>query len=218
MAEKGQSVAFFHFLVTSLELSWMGARDHKKSLLWSSNKLQNFYLKERINVKKIRIAFNSSTDFYGRITIYKLDVYAWDVAKTKVERARDIYLFCTNEVLCKVGCDTKVHILYQIYCTQVTYQNHSRVEKQLKTLQSLTMPKSKRDKKISLTRTEKKPGLETKAALVEKVRGAVDNYARIFVFQVKTTSCHVSFSHSTCSHYASHFRSWKTGRNTYRLL
>ena len=40
------------------------------------NKLQNFYLKERINVKKIRIAFNSSTDFYGRITIYKLDVYA----------------------------------------------------------------------------------------------------------------------------------------------
>ena len=41
-----------------------------------SNKLQNFYLKERINVKKIRIAFNSSTDFYGRITIYKLDVYA----------------------------------------------------------------------------------------------------------------------------------------------
>ena len=46
-----------------------------------SNKLQNFYLKERINVKKIRIAFNSSTDFYGRITIYKLDVYAWDVAE-----------------------------------------------------------------------------------------------------------------------------------------
>ena len=49
---------------------------------------------------------------------------------------------------------------------------------------NFTMPKSKRDKKISLTRTEKKPGLETKAALVEKVRGAVDNYARIFVFQV----------------------------------
>ena len=93
-----------------------------------SNKLQNFYLKERINVKKIRIAFNSSTDFYWWIMIYKLDVYTWDVAKTKVERARDIYLFCTNEVLCKVGCDTKVHILYQIYCTQVTYQNHSRVD------------------------------------------------------------------------------------------
>ena len=40
------------------------------------------------------------------------------------------------------------------------------------------MPKSKRDKKISLTRVEKKKGLETKAALVDKVRSAVDNYAR----------------------------------------
>ena len=46
------------------------------------------------------------------------------------------------------------------------------------------MPKSKRDKKISLTRVDKKPGLETKAALVDKVRGAVDDYARLFVFQV----------------------------------
>merc|ERR1719347_2282757 len=45
------------------------------------------------------------------------------------------------------------------------------------------MPKSKRDKKISLTRVEKKNGLETKAALVDKVRTAVDSYARIFVFQ-----------------------------------
>ena len=42
----------------------------------------------------------------------------------------------------------------------------------------LKMPKSKRDKKISLTRVEKKKGLETKTALVEKVRSAVDNYAR----------------------------------------
>jgi len=48
-----------------------------------------------------------------------------------------------------------------------------------------TMPKSKRDKKISLTRVEKKGGLETKAALVDRVRTAVDNYARIFVFQVE---------------------------------
>ena len=40
------------------------------------------------------------------------------------------------------------------------------------------MPKSKRDKKISLTRVEKKKGLETKAALVDKVRSAVDSYAR----------------------------------------
>ena len=96
---------------------------------------------------------------------------------------RDIIynLFCTNEVLCKVGCDTKVHILYTnlLYTSNIKI-NHSR----LLPLSNFTMPKSKRDKKISLTRTEKKPGLETKAALVEKVRGAVDNYARIFVFQV----------------------------------
>ena len=45
-------------------------------------------------------------------------------------------------------------------------------------INKITMPKSKRDKKISLTRVEKKNGLETKAALVEKVRSAVDNYAR----------------------------------------
>ena len=42
----------------------------------------------------------------------------------------------------------------------------------------ITMPKSKRDKRISLTRVEKKKGLETKAALVDKVRSAVDSYAR----------------------------------------
>ena len=41
-----------------------------------ASKVQTFYLKERINDKKIRIAFNSSTDFYGRITIFKLDVFA----------------------------------------------------------------------------------------------------------------------------------------------
>jgi mRNA turnover protein 4 len=64
------------------------------------------------------------------------------------------------------------------------------------------MPKSKRDKKISLTRTDKKPGLETKAALVEKVRGAVDSYARVFVFQVenmrniKLKAVRESWSHS----------------------
>jgi len=45
------------------------------------------------------------------------------------------------------------------------------------------MPKSKREKKISLTRTKKKNGLEFKQVLVEKVRSAVDNYARIFVFK-----------------------------------
>jgi len=64
------------------------------------------------------------------------------------------------------------------------------------------MPKSKRDKKISLTRVDKKPGLETKAALVDKVRGAVDDYARLFVFQVenmrnnKLKTVRESWSHS----------------------
>ena len=43
---------------------------------------------------------------------------------------------------------------------------------------SVKMPKSKRDKKISLTKVEKKQGLETKQKLVENVRISVDNYAR----------------------------------------
>ena len=38
-----------------------------------TNKLQTFYLKEQLNcVKKLRSAFNYSTDFYGRITMYQL--------------------------------------------------------------------------------------------------------------------------------------------------
>jgi len=42
-----------------------------------TNKLQTFYLKEQLNcVKKLRIAFNSSTDFYGRITLYQLELFA----------------------------------------------------------------------------------------------------------------------------------------------
>jgi len=45
------------------------------------------------------------------------------------------------------------------------------------------MPKSKREKKISLTRTKKRNGLEFKQNLVDNVRSAVDNYARIFVFK-----------------------------------
>ena len=40
------------------------------------------------------------------------------------------------------------------------------------------MPKSKRDKKISLTKVEKKVGLETKQKLVDNVRNCVDTYAR----------------------------------------
>eukprot|EP00088_Acartia_fossae_P041060 TRINITY_DN42936_c0_g1_i1.p1 TRINITY_DN42936_c0_g1~~TRINITY_DN42936_c0_g1_i1.p1 ORF type:complete len:242 (+),score=72.95 TRINITY_DN42936_c0_g1_i1:37-762(+) len=45
------------------------------------------------------------------------------------------------------------------------------------------MPKSKRDKKISLTKVEKKVGLETKQKLIDNVRNAVDTYSRIFVFK-----------------------------------
>ena len=39
------------------------------------------------------------------------------------------------------------------------------------------MPKSKRDKKISLTKVDKKPGLETKQKVVDTVRNSVDTYA-----------------------------------------
>ena len=42
-----------------------------------ANKLQTFQFKERIqSVKKVRIIFNSSTDFYGRITLYMLELYS----------------------------------------------------------------------------------------------------------------------------------------------
>ncbi|KAE8750052.1 hypothetical protein FOCC_FOCC003176 [Frankliniella occidentalis] len=46
------------------------------------------------------------------------------------------------------------------------------------------MPKSKRDKKISLTNTAKK-GLQFKQQSVEEVRKCVDSYERIFVFSVE---------------------------------
>lgn len=46
------------------------------------------------------------------------------------------------------------------------------------------MPKSKRDKKISLTRTTKK-GLELKQNIIQEIRKCVDAYARIFVFSVE---------------------------------
>jgi len=45
------------------------------------------------------------------------------------------------------------------------------------------MPKSKRDKRVSLTQTRKK-GLELKQTLMEKMREAADTYARIFTFSV----------------------------------
>ncbi|CAG5129291.1 unnamed protein product, partial [Candidula unifasciata] len=45
------------------------------------------------------------------------------------------------------------------------------------------MPKSKRDKKVSLTQTRKK-GLEMKQILIEKIRETADQYANIFTFSV----------------------------------
>ncbi|XP_067665942.1 mRNA turnover protein 4 homolog [Haliotis asinina] len=46
------------------------------------------------------------------------------------------------------------------------------------------MPKSKRDRKVSLTQTRKK-GLELKQKLVEEIRDTIDRYARIFTFSVQ---------------------------------
>ncbi|KAG7478423.1 hypothetical protein MATL_G00080630 [Megalops atlanticus] len=45
------------------------------------------------------------------------------------------------------------------------------------------MPKSKRDKKVSLTKTTKK-GLETKQNLIEELRKCVDTYRYLFIFSV----------------------------------
>ena len=36
---------------------------------------QTFACKEQISCQKLRILFTSSTDFFGRITMYKLDVF-----------------------------------------------------------------------------------------------------------------------------------------------
>ncbi len=44
------------------------------------------------------------------------------------------------------------------------------------------MPKSKRDRKVTLSKVKKRTGLETKQALVERVRGSVDEHERLFVF------------------------------------
>jgi len=46
------------------------------------------------------------------------------------------------------------------------------------------MSKSKREKQISLTRTQKK-GLELKQDVIKKVHAAADNYARVFVVRVE---------------------------------
>ena len=46
------------------------------------------------------------------------------------------------------------------------------------------MPKSKRNKLVSLTQTKKK-GFELKSSLIKEVQECVDKYARIFVFSVE---------------------------------
>jgi mRNA turnover protein 4 len=46
------------------------------------------------------------------------------------------------------------------------------------------MPKSKRDRKIALTKVTKKVGLNVKQELIDKIRQAVDNYERLFVFTI----------------------------------
>ncbi|XP_017264224.1 mRNA turnover protein 4 homolog [Kryptolebias marmoratus] len=46
------------------------------------------------------------------------------------------------------------------------------------------MPKSKRDKKVSLTKTTKK-GLESKQKLIEELRKCVDTYRNLFIFSVE---------------------------------
>jgi mRNA turnover protein 4 len=46
------------------------------------------------------------------------------------------------------------------------------------------MPKSKRDRKVALTKVTKKVGLNFKQELIDKIRQAVDKYDRLFVFTV----------------------------------
>ncbi|KAM9444085.1 mRNA turnover protein 4 homolog [Clarias gariepinus] len=46
------------------------------------------------------------------------------------------------------------------------------------------MPKSKRDKKVSLTKTVKK-GLESKQNLIEELRKCIDTYRYVFIFSVE---------------------------------
>ena len=46
------------------------------------------------------------------------------------------------------------------------------------------MPKSKRDRKVTLTKTSKKGGLEFKQGLIQRIRESVDNYSNLYVFSV----------------------------------
>uniref|UniRef100_A0A0E0MBH8 Ribosome assembly factor mrt4 n=1 Tax=Oryza punctata TaxID=4537 RepID=A0A0E0MBH8_ORYPU len=44
------------------------------------------------------------------------------------------------------------------------------------------MPKSKRNRPVTLSKTKKKPGLERKGKVVADIKDAVDNYANAYVF------------------------------------
>jgi len=46
------------------------------------------------------------------------------------------------------------------------------------------MPKSKRNKLVSLTKTDK-VGFQAKEKLIEEIRGCIDEYASVYVFQVQ---------------------------------
>lgn len=46
------------------------------------------------------------------------------------------------------------------------------------------MPKSKRDRKVALTKTSKKGGLEFKQGIIDKIRKSVDEHSHVFVFAV----------------------------------
>ena len=47
------------------------------------------------------------------------------------------------------------------------------------------MPKSRRDRKITTAKTQKKVGLETKQGLVDKIRAAADDHDNLFLFRVQ---------------------------------
>ena len=51
--------------------------------------------------------------------------------------------------------------------------------------QSTRMPKSKRNKVTTLSKTSKKVGLEFKQALIDKVRASVDDHTHLLVFAVR---------------------------------
>ena len=47
------------------------------------------------------------------------------------------------------------------------------------------MPRSKRNKVVTLSKTQKKPGRENNEKLYEQVQECVDKYQHIFVFSVE---------------------------------